>query len=118
VLPGTYKVRLEADGKEFTQSLTVQMDPRSIATPAELNQQFVWAEKVYTSMVEANKLLESKPANAAALQSLARLLNGLLNALESADRMPTAQAISAYQETLQKLTPFLKEAKPAAKPSK
>ncbi len=45
VLPGNYQVKLTADGKEFTQPLTVRMDPRSVATPAELNQQFTWAQK-------------------------------------------------------------------------
>jgi photosystem II stability/assembly factor-like uncharacterized protein len=32
-LPGSYKVRLTVDGKSFTQSLTVKMDPR-VKTPA------------------------------------------------------------------------------------
>jgi photosystem II stability/assembly factor-like uncharacterized protein len=32
-LPGAYKVRLTVDGKSFTQSLTVKMDPR-VRTPA------------------------------------------------------------------------------------
>ncbi len=105
VLPGSYQVKLVADGKQLTQTLTVKMDPRSVATPADLTQQFYWAEKVYTSMIKANKLLEAKP-NDPVLQPLARSLNGLLNALESADRTPPAQVISAYREVDQKLTPL------------
>jgi hypothetical protein len=100
VLPGTYQVKLVTGGKEFTQSLTVQMDPRSVATPAELNQQFLWAQKVYTSLAAANKLSAAKP--------IAQSLNGLLNAIESADRTPPSQVVSAYQEIMQKLTPLLK----------
>jgi len=34
VLPGTYTVRLTADGHQFTQPLTVRMDPR-VKTPAD-----------------------------------------------------------------------------------
>jgi hypothetical protein len=36
VLPGTYTVRLTADGKVLTAPLTVKMDPRVKATPADL----------------------------------------------------------------------------------
>ncbi len=120
VLPGTYQVKLTADGKEFTQSLTVRMDPRSVATPAELNQQFAWAQKVYKSLTQADKAiprltpLESQPkakALLAGLQSLARSLNGILAALESADRTPPAQVIAAYQDVAQKLAPSLIEAR-------
>jgi photosystem II stability/assembly factor-like uncharacterized protein len=95
VLPGAYQVKLTVDGKSFTQSITVQMDPRSIATPADLNQQFTWAEKVYATMIEAEK---SKAAAA-----LAQQLNGLLNAIESADRTPPSQVIAEYEQVLEKL---------------
>jgi len=112
VLPGAYQVKLIADGKTFTQTLTVQMDPRSIATPAELNQQFTWAQKIYLSLTEANsaitKLTASKQS-VARIQPLASALNGLLNAIESADRTPPAQVLSAYRETMQKLEPLLKD---------
>jgi photosystem II stability/assembly factor-like uncharacterized protein len=126
VLPGTYQVKLTADGKEFTQSLIVKMDPRSVATPVELNQQFTWAQKVYKSLAEADKtiahlttlesqarakaLLTGKPADPG-LQSLARSLNGILGALESADRTPPSQVIAAYQDIAQKLALRLNEAR-------
>ncbi len=120
VLPGTYQVKLTVDGKDLTQPLTVRMDPRSVATPAELNQQFTWAQKVYKSLTEADKAiarltpLASQPgakALLANLQSLARSLNGILAALESADRTPPSQVIAAYQEVAQKLAPRLIEAR-------
>jgi hypothetical protein len=40
VLPGEYTVRLTVDGKTLTQPLTVKMDPRVTAPPAELERQF------------------------------------------------------------------------------
>ncbi len=95
VLPGTYQVKLTTDGKTFTQSVTVQMDPRSIAASADLNQQFFWAEKVFTTMLEVDKIKGAEP--------LAHQLNGLLNAIESADRTPPAQVIAAYQQIVKKL---------------
>jgi hypothetical protein len=126
VLPGTYQVKLTADGKEFTQALTVKMDPRSLATPAELNLQFTWAQKVYKSLSEADKtiarltaleshtgaktMLAGKPGEPG-LQSLARSLNGVLAALESADRTPPSQVIAAYQDIAQKLSIRLNEAR-------
>src|SRR5271169_3195960 len=39
VTPGTYQVKLTVDGTTFTEPLQVQMDPRSKATTAELEQQ-------------------------------------------------------------------------------
>ena len=119
VLPGTYHVQLTADGKGFQQTLTVQMDPRSVATAAELKEQFFWAQKVYISMAEAEtaiaKLTEMDKVRhkdlIAALQVLSRSLSGLLSALESADRTPPSQVIAAYRETMQKLAPRLEEAR-------
>jgi photosystem II stability/assembly factor-like uncharacterized protein len=133
VLPGAYRVKLTADGKELAQSLDVRMDPRSIATPAELSLQFLWAQKVYNSLTETDKIiasltaLEEHSADAAqqarckavlsgksdnpGLQTLARSLNGILGALESADRTPPSQVISAYQDTARKLALRLSEAR-------
>ena len=133
VLPGTYRVKLTVDGKDHTQSLTVKMDPRSLATATELSQQFTWAQKVYKSLtdadttiaslteIEAHATEDAGKARAKALlagtsgdpglQSLARSLNGILSALESADRTPPSQVIAAYQEVAERLAVRLKEAR-------
>jgi len=132
VLPGTYRVKLTANGHELTQTFGVRMDPRSVATAAELAEQFKWAQAVYVSMTEANRTIANLTALASqtgdasrkarcqevlagkrdnpGLQSIARTLNALLGALESADRTPPSQVISAYRETAEKLTVRLKEA--------
>jgi photosystem II stability/assembly factor-like uncharacterized protein len=39
VAPGTYSVKLSVDGQTFSQSLKIEMDPRSQATQAELAEQ-------------------------------------------------------------------------------
>ena len=40
IMPGKYTVVLTVDGKKYTQSLRVQMDPRVKASMADLQKQF------------------------------------------------------------------------------
>jgi len=47
VAPGNYTVVLTADGKSFTQPLTVQMDPRVKNSAAELQEQFDLSWQLY-----------------------------------------------------------------------
>jgi hypothetical protein len=68
------------------------------------------ASKDDAMKARCKQLLAGKPGDPG-LQGLARVLGGLLNAVESADRMPPSQVIAVYQETLQKLTPRLEEAR-------
>jgi photosystem II stability/assembly factor-like uncharacterized protein len=46
-IPGTYQVRLTVDGKVMTQPLKVIMDPRSPATPHDLDQQLQLARQIF-----------------------------------------------------------------------
>ena len=46
VVPGNYEVRLTADGKTYTQPLTVQIDPRVKVAPQALAQQLEFGQKV------------------------------------------------------------------------
>ena len=55
-LPGTYTVRLTADGKTFQAPLTVKMDPRVAATAADLESEFsvdIKLEEMLTTSAEA-----------------------------------------------------------------
>jgi photosystem II stability/assembly factor-like uncharacterized protein len=55
--PGVYKVRLTVDGKAYTQTLTVKMDPR-VKTPAlGLQQQFTLSKALYDQIVAAQTAL-------------------------------------------------------------
>jgi photosystem II stability/assembly factor-like uncharacterized protein len=45
-MPGQYTIKLTADGKTYTQPLTVKMDPRVKTPPAGLLQQFTLATRV------------------------------------------------------------------------
>jgi len=99
----------------LVQPLSVHMDPRSIATPVELSRQFQWALKVYSTLLEADKAIagltavQSRSPAGQDCKKLVRSLSALLGALESADRMPPQQVISAYLDTAKKLELRLKE---------
>jgi photosystem II stability/assembly factor-like uncharacterized protein len=54
-VPGSYTVRLTADGKSYSQPLTVQMDPRVKATPAELEAQFLLSQRLAKDVAEVAK---------------------------------------------------------------
>jgi hypothetical protein len=55
VSPGTYQVRLTADGKSQTQSFTVQKDPRLETTPEEYARQLALALQVRDKLSETNE---------------------------------------------------------------
>jgi photosystem II stability/assembly factor-like uncharacterized protein len=130
VLPGTYTIRLTVDGKSYTHPLTVKIDPRVRASPADLQQQFALAthvaamiERDFTAIVEARALraqLDTAKAHApnanvrAAIDtlnahiealSITRLngqLSSLLETIDGVDARPTTQATQAVT-TMQQL---------------
>jgi photosystem II stability/assembly factor-like uncharacterized protein len=56
-VPGDYEVHLTVDGQTLTQTLTVAMDPRSPATPDELEQQLKVGRQIYLEAWQARRLL-------------------------------------------------------------
>ena len=56
-LPGEYRVKLTADDSSFTQALRVEMDPRSQATTAELNEQLRVGLEIFGEVQSARKAL-------------------------------------------------------------
>ncbi|MDQ6893059.1 MAG: hypothetical protein M3167_10310, partial [Acidobacteriota bacterium] len=59
VLPGTYSVRLTADGKTLTSSLTVRMDPRVAAAPKALDRQFEVASGISDALRRDSQALSA-----------------------------------------------------------
>jgi photosystem II stability/assembly factor-like uncharacterized protein len=57
VMPGSYTVRLIADGKTLTAPLTVVMDPRVKTPTADLQQQFDISSALYKDMLHATEAL-------------------------------------------------------------
>ena len=62
VLPGTYQVRLTVAGRRLTQPVTVALDPRSTATPADLAKQFELALKAWRDVKRAAETMEQLTA--------------------------------------------------------
>jgi len=56
--PGSYIVRLTANGKSSTQPLTVKMDPRVKATQAELMRQFELASRLAARLGEVSSAMQ------------------------------------------------------------
>jgi photosystem II stability/assembly factor-like uncharacterized protein len=86
VMPGTYTVRLTADGRRYTQPLVVRMDPRVKTPVAGLQQQFDLSMSIYNA-------INSSPASARSLLSLYR-------ALQDTDAAPTTQVVAAVKRAL------------------
>jgi len=70
VLPGTYTVRLSAAGRGATQPLQVTLDPRSTATPAEIQKRFDLSISLWRDM---NRAAEASREGAALRRALAGL---------------------------------------------
>jgi hypothetical protein len=87
-LPGNYAVKLTADGKSYTQPLTVKMDPRVKTSLLELQQQFDVAQQVAAKSAEVAR---ARGEVAAVRSQIANLLKqssadtGLLAALNALD---------------------------------
>ncbi|HXQ97867.1 MAG TPA: hypothetical protein VN774_05455 [Candidatus Limnocylindrales bacterium] len=87
-LPGNYEVKLTADGKSYTQPLTVKMDPRVRTSLVELQQQFDVAQQVAAKSAEVAR---ARAEVAAVRSQIANLLkqapadSGLLAALNALD---------------------------------
>ncbi len=58
VMPGTYMVRFTANGRTFSQPLTVKMDPRVHTPRGQLAQQFTLSKQVYDDLTEGTAALE------------------------------------------------------------
>jgi hypothetical protein len=58
VVPGTYSVKLTANGKVTTQPLLIKMDPRSNATAAALQQQFAVASQLTQTLGQVSIALQ------------------------------------------------------------
>ncbi len=57
VPPGNYQVRWTADGKTYTQPLTVTMDPNSPATKLVLTQQFALGQKMFDDTLRSRQTM-------------------------------------------------------------
>jgi hypothetical protein len=88
VLPGTYQARLTVAGQSYAQTFQVALDPRSTATPAELQKQLDLCLSISRDMARAADALRQ----ARALRSL---LTERRSAAEAAGNAELASRIAA-----------------------
>jgi hypothetical protein len=56
-VPGIYEVRLTIDGRTLTQPLSIVMDPRSPATPDDLEQQLQLGREIFAKAINSRRTL-------------------------------------------------------------
>jgi hypothetical protein len=111
VVPGRYLVELTVNGRTFSQTLDVDMDPRVTTSPAAIRRQFGLSMRLYRALGESFEALTSarrlraqsgnqpEGREAAELEAtfarLNRELGSLENIVEDADVEPTSQVVEA-----------------------
>jgi photosystem II stability/assembly factor-like uncharacterized protein len=106
VAPGDYTVTLTVDGKTFTQPLSVAMDPRVKASPADLQEQFDLSGRLYQLRLRLAPIGEK-------FDDIAEQLTKLK--ARAAERPDLTQKLEAFVQTLMKFGP--PHPRPGAPPS-
>jgi len=75
-VPGTYQVRLTVDNKVLTQPLKIVMDPRSPATPRDLEQQLQLGRQIFAETVRGRQALAQIRSVQKQLSDLEQKLDG------------------------------------------
>jgi Fe2+ transport system protein B len=128
VLPGTYNVILNADGKEFTQQLSVKMDPRIDVNPEQLKQQLALAKTVISVLEQsvdiynqidvklkdsinvANKeISDSLKSLISIVDAISNVFAGLVTSVQSADTDPSQGQFELFNEYRKKFEKVLKK---------
>jgi hypothetical protein len=102
VLPGTYTVKLTANGRSVTQPLTVKMDPRVKTTALGLQQQFTLSKRLYDAMFKIGERLRGGPEDAD-LSRLASQIAAMYGAVQEAPVPPPTQIAAAAEQLLKQV---------------
>jgi len=105
-MPGTYTVRLTVDGKEYTQQLTIRMDPRIKTSFPDLQLQHDLSLMCYSNIKKCKSVLtEIAAKNDSSLDktvseftTLEDTFITLHNLLQESDMPPTVQMITEVKE--------------------
>jgi hypothetical protein len=89
-VPGSYTVKLTVDGRTYSRTLRLRMDPRITISSAGLRAQFALATRI-VNLMSQTYAHRSNQLMAAANDELAQLLD----VVEGADAVPTEQAAAA-----------------------
>jgi hypothetical protein len=92
-LPGTYKVRLTVDGRSMTASLTVKIDPRVRATPADLEGNFQLESKL-------SAIVNSSSEASLQAHSIREQAEKLSKSLQPSPSASTREKLEAFDKQL------------------
>jgi photosystem II stability/assembly factor-like uncharacterized protein len=95
-IPGTYQVRLTVDGKTWSQSLKIVMDPRSPATPHDLEQQLELGRQMFAEATGSRRAL-------AELKSMQKQLSDLQQKLVGEDQADLRTAVSQLETEIRRI---------------
>ncbi len=90
VLPGSYQVKLTVDGTTFTEPLRVQMDPRSKATNAELEQQQTLGLEIFGEVRRTRQTLAEMTSVRKSIEERKQHLKGQAELLAQAEKLDAA----------------------------
>jgi photosystem II stability/assembly factor-like uncharacterized protein len=96
-VPGTYIVRLTVDGETVERRLTVRLDPRETATPADLAAQFTFSRTVEALRVEVLHAARRHPQNQR-FAEIEAALGSIESAAQSAPAAPTPDERTAFDD--------------------
>ncbi len=103
VMPGVYTAKLTAEGKTFTQSFKVQMDPRVKTSKINLQLQHDLSMMCYNNIQQCMKIMVGVDANTEKAKILLKYLSdfsALHNILQESDWAPTAQIVNTAKKVL------------------
>lgn len=108
--PGAYTVRLTAAGRAVTQGLRVLPDPRSKASPEEVQKQYELSMAIWKDMGRAMEALQGglAPEAAARVERANKILETALAVAGSADRLPPRTAYEMAADGRRELEAALK----------
>ena len=103
VAPGQYTVKLTVNGATHVQPITVKQDPRVKTSALAMQQVYTLSRAMY---FEARAITEAAAAaqtagrtdGAAALNTAAQALRGVMNSLQAADVPPTTRQLKAIAD--------------------
>ena len=96
-MPGTYTVRLTANGTSVTRPLSVEMDPRVKTPILALQRQFSLSKQLSDAIDDVSRRDMTPEVRAPILAALQRVYTDL----QGADVAPTAVAVKAASEALE-----------------
>jgi hypothetical protein len=97
VVPAAYTAKLTVNGRALSAQFEVKMDPRANVTQADLITQFRWAKRAFDDLIRTR--ISMRQSQDKTLETLRANFTAALEAIESADRAPTAQAIQLYLDS-------------------